>query len=113
MLTQCKSMYNELYKWKDTGSTAARDSMVQHGHRFLILYEEIRNLASTMKWYSHMWKWKPQFHQLDHVLTEVFEHCPALLWNYRDESAIGEAVKVASRCHLNTIQRLVMQRHMI
>ena len=112
-LNHCNDMYNSLYAWKETGSTAARDSMVHHGRMFLILYEELYNLAFTMKKYSHMWKWKPTFHHVDHILAEVFDHNPALLWNYRDESAIGEAVKVAENCHLNTIHRLDMERRMI
>ena len=113
MLNHCNDRYNSLYAWEETGSTAARDSMVHHGRMFLILYEELRNLAFTMKQYSHMWKWRPTFHQLDHILAEVFDHNPALLWNYRDESAIGEAMKVPEKCHLNTIHRLVMGRRMI
>ena len=56
MLNHCNDMYNSLYAWKETGSTAARDSMAHHGRMFLILYEELRNLAFTMKQYSHMWK---------------------------------------------------------
>jgi hypothetical protein len=113
MLSHLNSMYEELYKWRDTGDTAARDSMSLHGRKCLILYEELRNVGATMKKYAHMWKWKPKFHLLDHLLLEVFENNPALLWNYRDESEIGNAVKVAAACHLSTVHRLVMERHMI
>jgi len=106
-------MYEELYKWRDTGDAAARDAMSLHGRKYLILYEELRIAAATTKKLQHMWLWKPKFHLLDHLLTDVHLHNPALLWNYRDESEIGDAVKVASACHLSTVHRLVMERHMI
>ena len=113
MLSHCNSMYEELYKWRDTGDAAARDAMSLHGRKYLILYEELRIAAATTKKLQHMWQWKPKFHLLDHLLTDVHEHNPALLWNYRDESEIGDGVKVASACHLSTVHRLVMERHMI
>ena len=78
----------------------------------LILYTELarESLESrrhlTDGWV--MWRWMPKHHLFNHFEGQVaVSGSPAECWCYMDESAIGEAVKVAESCHASTLHKLV------
>lgn len=75
------ALYYELYVW-------GVDNMVALGHQAYRMY--------------------PKHHTFLH-LCESGEN-PRDAWNYRDESSIGDAVKVAESCHTNYVHRAVLQK---
>ena len=76
--------------------------------------EGLRNRAHHKDgwvWY----RWYPKHHLFSHCIEDqiLTSGSPSENWCYADESAIGECVALAEKCHAGTIHRLVILKRRI
>ena len=95
--------YQEMDQW-DTAKSPAR--LAQAARQHLLLYCELRMSATK----ENSWQLFPKHHLFIHLAEECVGN-PRLEWNYLDESAIGEAAKMASSCNTRHIPTNVMEKH--
>eukprot|EP00959_Pyramimonas_sp_CCMP1952_P465494 9488408-Pyramimonas_sp.AAC.1 len=62
-----------------------------------------------------MWRVYPKHHALQHTLEDQVQTagCPALVWNYADESFIGDAVDLAESLHGLALHRTLVSKYRI
>ena len=78
-----------------------------------LLEFEARGLAAARGRPQVLYRFYPKHHLFLHVVEEQPAQSgnPALSWCYGDESAIGDAIKVAESGHAATLHRLVMVKY--
>ena len=74
-----------------------------------LLEFEARGLAAARGRPQVLYRFYPKHHLLVHAQSGN----PALSWCYGDESAIGDAIKVAESAHPATLHRLVMVKQRV
>ena len=83
------------------------------GRKFVLLWTELgneaRGLAAARGRPQVLYRFYPKHHLLVHAQSGN----PALNWCYGDESAIGDAIKVAESGHAATLHRLVMVKQRV
>eukprot|EP00959_Pyramimonas_sp_CCMP1952_P443407 9283094-Pyramimonas_sp.AAC.1 len=104
------NLYNELEHWDpDTSIDKIRVFSIQ----FVTLYCELFRESCARDSETVFWKVTPKFHLLLHVceIHAIERGNPREMWNYGDESAIGEAADLAKSCHARTISTEVLRKH--
>ena len=108
-LVHMKEMYDELFNWgPGSGPKAAKA-----GRLSLMLYVELARLKLPRC--NKCWLLIPKLHLMVHILEDhtMIAGNPIECWNYRDESEIGAARKVAESGHAYTLHRLVISKHRV
>ena len=80
-----------------------------------LLEFEAKGLAAARGRPQVLYRFYPKHHLFLHVVEEQPAQSgnPALSWCYGDESAIGDAIKVAESAHPATLHRLVMVKQRV
>ena len=110
-LTALRDMYTELKAW-GPGSGPRVASL---GRRHVLLYEALsRDALSKLREGATQlfWRLYPKHHLFIHCVEDqvMISGNIGESWNYRDESAIGDAAKVAGRLHPRTLHRTLITK---
>ena len=101
-LRQLEACCNAVKSWDD----ASGYTLAHAAKRFLILYRELSNTCHM----PGVWALVPKFHLFIHLAEEA-SMSPALEWNYSDESAIGEAARLARLTNPRHIGTKLVEKH--
>ena len=93
--------------------------MAALGRKHLLLYGELAvefmDSLEFQKTDYIRWKVSPKHHALQHCLDTQVSVCgnPTLVWNYSDESFIGDMTKVCEQVNPMWIHRALIDRYRI
>ena len=117
LVLQCTSLLLNAYQEMDPKSFDADSSprrLAEYGRRHLLLYGHLsQDALQTRDQYGLYWRIYPKHHLFCHLLDEVFETSsnPLESWNYKDESEIGDAAKLAACLHPRTLSKVLLERY--
>ena len=113
---QINAMYAELEDWK-TGFSGAR--VAQYGRAHCSLYAELAKYHLEAGAHLNLgWgacRIYPKHHLFIHGIEDQVKvtDSPRDVWCYPDESAIGDATKLAASLHPRAIHRSVMEKYRV
>ena len=112
MLEAIADMYLEFKSWGDLSAQKIGKCARQHVILYRVLSDEAAVLECVPSADQIAWRMYPKHHLMIHAAEDdvkLFGN-PTTVWNYMNESCIGDVVKTSQKCHVGALHRTVVEK---